>query len=360
MGADFGGVRVHTDAPSDELARYLQARAFTTGSDIVFRRGQYDPSSRAGQQLIGHELAHVVQQSAGDRTGGEVVQRSIGFEFETDWGVHGRPEPALKATGNQRLEKHTSYKKGSGFTVQVDEASRGFKAGYKGLARQIEFVVDLHPESVAGGRKLQRTMLRLLAEVALLEAAAAAQAPDQGFTYPGANRDMWVFPQAKTSAKAFVHARAQATAGFALPAFTQLATIPEATLQGTRRQRGFPYSHASRSATPAESPRRVRVGCGGGPDHPRREPGARRAGHAARALHQDLPRPRHSGRGLREGVPAPAREDPLRGDVPPTPARRATEVPRQRAAFVRLVLNQVNAGSPFQVAAGQEVIPQRL
>jgi len=39
--------------------------AFTHGSNIHFAPGQYDPSSARGQQILGHELAHVVQQRTG-------------------------------------------------------------------------------------------------------------------------------------------------------------------------------------------------------------------------------------------------------------------------------------------------------
>jgi hypothetical protein len=63
FGADFSGVRVHTDAQSDTLNHSIQAKAFTTGSDIFFSKGAYDPGSPAGQELLGHELTHVVQQN---------------------------------------------------------------------------------------------------------------------------------------------------------------------------------------------------------------------------------------------------------------------------------------------------------
>ncbi|MCF4969137.1 eCIS core domain-containing protein [Nostoc sp. CMAA1605] len=65
MGADFSGVRVHTDAQSDQLNRSIQAKAFTTGQDVFFRQGEYQPGSRGGQELIAHELTHVVQQNFG-------------------------------------------------------------------------------------------------------------------------------------------------------------------------------------------------------------------------------------------------------------------------------------------------------
>ncbi|MCT7964687.1 DUF4157 domain-containing protein [Laspinema sp. D1] len=63
FGADFSGVRVHTGAQADSLARSIQAKAFTTGQDVFFRQGAYEPGSRGGQELIAHELTHVVQQS---------------------------------------------------------------------------------------------------------------------------------------------------------------------------------------------------------------------------------------------------------------------------------------------------------
>jgi Domain of unknown function (DUF4157)/Effector protein len=63
FGADFSGVRVHTDNRSEQLNRSIQARAFTTGQDVFFRQGTYQPGNRGGQELIAHELTHVMQQN---------------------------------------------------------------------------------------------------------------------------------------------------------------------------------------------------------------------------------------------------------------------------------------------------------
>ncbi|GAB4367252.1 MAG: hypothetical protein Kow00121_05360 [Elainellaceae cyanobacterium] len=60
---DFSHVRIHTDRQSDQLNRSLNARAFTTGTDIFFRQGEYQPGHYSGQKLLAHELTHVVQQS---------------------------------------------------------------------------------------------------------------------------------------------------------------------------------------------------------------------------------------------------------------------------------------------------------
>jgi len=61
---DFSEVRIHTDTEADKLSSQLGAEAFTTGKDVFFREGAYQPASSSGQGLIAHELTHVVQQEA--------------------------------------------------------------------------------------------------------------------------------------------------------------------------------------------------------------------------------------------------------------------------------------------------------
>jgi tetratricopeptide (TPR) repeat protein len=62
LNDSLGDVRVHADDHADALARSVSARAFTTGSDIFFARGEYRPSTTSGDALLAHELTHVVQQ----------------------------------------------------------------------------------------------------------------------------------------------------------------------------------------------------------------------------------------------------------------------------------------------------------
>ncbi len=75
LQVDLRAVRVHTDARAHALNHGMQARAFTTGPDIFFRRGAFDPGSRHGRELIAHELTHVIQQRAG--TAPVAVQRKV-------------------------------------------------------------------------------------------------------------------------------------------------------------------------------------------------------------------------------------------------------------------------------------------
>ncbi len=61
-GFDFSQVRVHTDAKAAESAQAVKALAYTVGRDIVFGRGQYEPTGVAGRKLLAHELTHTIQQ----------------------------------------------------------------------------------------------------------------------------------------------------------------------------------------------------------------------------------------------------------------------------------------------------------
>ena len=59
LRADLSAVRVHPDA---EAAHGLGANAFAAGHDIGFAPGRWQPSTHEGRHLLGHELAHVVEQ----------------------------------------------------------------------------------------------------------------------------------------------------------------------------------------------------------------------------------------------------------------------------------------------------------
>ncbi len=87
LGADLSRVTVHTDDRADSLARQLSATAFTTGSDIFFREGRYDPTSTEGFRTLAHEATHVVQQSEGPVDGaahGPITVSDPGDAFERE------------------------------------------------------------------------------------------------------------------------------------------------------------------------------------------------------------------------------------------------------------------------------------
>jgi hypothetical protein len=87
LGADLGGVRVHTDGAAAEAAASLSARAYAVGQDVFMGAGQYAPDTAFGAHLLAHEVAHTVQQrdaSAGPQLKLEISAPGDAMEVEAD------------------------------------------------------------------------------------------------------------------------------------------------------------------------------------------------------------------------------------------------------------------------------------
>jgi hypothetical protein len=61
-GRDASAVRLFDNHRAHDAAAALNARAFTLGQRIFFNRGEFDPGSKSGSELLMHELVHTVQQ----------------------------------------------------------------------------------------------------------------------------------------------------------------------------------------------------------------------------------------------------------------------------------------------------------
>lgn len=101
FGHSFSDIRVHLG----DLPEAIGANAFARGSDLFFKRTTYDPSSRRGKSLIGHELAHVVQQRQGRvaptfRVAGLEVNGDRNLEREAD--LVGKRAAEMEAEGRTK------------------------------------------------------------------------------------------------------------------------------------------------------------------------------------------------------------------------------------------------------------------
>jgi hypothetical protein len=97
LGADFSNVTIHEGAEAPAIG----ALAYTQGESIHFAPGQYAPHSQSGQQLLGHELTHVLQQRSGEVT--PTVQTK-GLAINTDQAL----EHEADVLGAQAAATHTS------------------------------------------------------------------------------------------------------------------------------------------------------------------------------------------------------------------------------------------------------------
>lgn len=119
--ADFSGVSVHSDSPR---ASALGALAYAEGESIHMAPGQYDPVSQAGRELIGHELAHVVQQRAGRVT---ATRQAKGVAINDD--------PALEHEADD-----LGRRAAAGEIVAADPAPSPSSAGTAQMARPLQMV----------------------------------------------------------------------------------------------------------------------------------------------------------------------------------------------------------------------------
>ncbi len=110
IGADFGGVRVHTDGDAARANEQLGARAFTHGRDIYFGAGEYAPVTRAGSHLLAHELVHTIQQ--GSEPSG-LVQRQTGGTPKNDGIIPGEPAKKPETTTSQ-TDQHGTVQTSTG------------------------------------------------------------------------------------------------------------------------------------------------------------------------------------------------------------------------------------------------------
>ena len=132
--ADFSDVRVHVGPQAQQIG----AEAFTRGSDIYFAPGRYLPHHSHGQRLLGHELAHVVQQRAGRVRNpfgsGIAVVRDPGLEAEADRmgmqaAVHqvetwAKPTPQVQAKVATKAASENRFENGPSYAPQTNVAQR--------------------------------------------------------------------------------------------------------------------------------------------------------------------------------------------------------------------------------------------
>ncbi len=119
FGEDFSDVKLFTNSQS---AQDLEALAYTQGNEIHFAPGE-DPYSNKGQEILGHELSHVIQQRE-DRVEtthqeqGQNINNNDHLEKEAD--TQGRK--AAQGTKVERNPISTNNQQGRNSPVQKKNA----------------------------------------------------------------------------------------------------------------------------------------------------------------------------------------------------------------------------------------------
>ena len=192
LGHDFANVRIHTGPRAAAAALSIGARAYTTGSHIVFGLDEYAPSRAAGRWLLAHELTHVVQQGSATRlphspaeNGSTPAERSAppsiqrasftvgSLTINVNYsGLPGIPDAGLVAAVESRFVAFT----GAADASAIHAALAALTASQQ---RWVLYALDLHQDNIASPRddRLDRTVAvqRLI-----------AHAPSAAHTFPGA------------------------------------------------------------------------------------------------------------------------------------------------------------------------------
>ena len=169
FGFDFAQVRIHHDTEGDRLSRSLDARAFTTGSDVFFRQGNYEPESPSGKRLLAHELTHVVQQSSESPLLSRTVQRVETLHptsLQMPYFVQREAEDS--SGGSEALDKsenppksdknsQTSALVGAGLLIGGSMLVSGLSKGFGGGGKQKEQANIT--QSIQGNKLTMRVMI---------------------------------------------------------------------------------------------------------------------------------------------------------------------------------------------------------
>ena len=135
LGHDFTDVRVHDDSAAAASASAVNAHAYTVGSNVVFQRDKFDPSTPEGKTTLAHELTHVVQQRSGPVDGtsapGGIKISDPGDRYEREAAanadrVMAAPPPvqtAAVSSGGSSLQRHAAEEEApvQGIFVQRQE-----------------------------------------------------------------------------------------------------------------------------------------------------------------------------------------------------------------------------------------------
>ncbi|MGY2896869.1 hypothetical protein ACVWZX_004915 [Deinococcus sp. UYEF24] len=173
LNHDLSGVRIHTDGEADLLSKKVNAVAFTTGQDIYFQSGKFDPNSQTGIELLAHEATHTVQQSKGQVGKGIDPDAGLEQEARTMGSKIAHVMPSAKSLMPPNPHAPGVYSRGAALQRSKDGA-----AGYFALKP----LYDLQPQTVQraaqGDLTLQRFDFNPLHAIEKGASALASKAKD--------------------------------------------------------------------------------------------------------------------------------------------------------------------------------------
>ncbi len=144
LGTSLADTKVVKNSPK---AKAMNAKAFAEGNKIHFSPGQYQPDTKSGQEVLGHEIIHSIQQRQGkvkatESHGGQKVNNDVGLENQANSERDRIAKGNMASAGLQnapQMQGEAPAAQGFGFLKKIGSsissaASSVFNAGKKAVS----------------------------------------------------------------------------------------------------------------------------------------------------------------------------------------------------------------------------------
>ena len=110
-GADLSSVKIHTDSGAADMVAQQGVDAFSTGTDVFFGRGAFNPGNADSRGLLAHELAHSLQQGVGGGMGAVQQSAPLGAAqggWFSNWRARKANKKMMKLENEKRREEEAA------------------------------------------------------------------------------------------------------------------------------------------------------------------------------------------------------------------------------------------------------------
>ncbi|AOY79962.2 DUF4157 domain-containing protein [Moorena producens JHB] len=192
FGANFSGVRVHTDSSAVQMNKELGAQAFTHGRDIFYGAGK----SPGKNSLTAHELTHTIQQTGG-------IQAKV---------------------IDQQAKKTNKFENKTGFAIPIkDSPGNGVNQESQTLVKDTEIKPEVEAENTVNTEVVAPQETAETKAVSAPKPETKATSVSSGKT-PGKNQEAMASEAANQGIKAEVNQETTATPAEATPQETTAAS----------------------------------------------------------------------------------------------------------------------------------------